>query len=428
MRKVSFAALCCAAVAACAAAPAHAAEPANGQIAATFGLDRLVTFNADGSAFRTVWRTPSSTEAVAAPAWSPDGNLIAFEYADAAHGSRIVVYDLPARTQRLVTDGVTQDHDPGWTADGRILFRRVTSGGSTLMQVAADGTGLTALPIANVGASPVTWAPDGWALYGDRGGTLRLATLDGADDDEAGITGIDLPAAFSPDGWWLAYADGAIGLLSFDEDGDDFSVTDPPGSDRDSAPAWAPEGNALIFKRSRATGVREELRTLDLETGVQRVVRTGNLFSPAWQPCVAGVTVRCASEPVPCLAPGDTPGLDPQPLCPTRIALPAPPRLVPSAPILPAPHTTATLDRHTKRVTVRVTCVARCTLSARLVVRLKGGRVLKGRVVNRTARAISVRVKLPAVPRKRRIASIKLVGTLKGNDGVTRPLSLNVKR
>src|SRR5262249_6441298 len=168
--------------------PASAAEPSNGQLAATQGIGRLVTFNADGTALRTVWMPPGEHDSASDPAWSPDGNAIAFVYLNPEHGSRIPVYDLRTRATRIVTDhpepsalGHTEDLDPGWTPDGRIAFRRATYDTQVqhhvLMTVAADGTGLEPLPLDEVYPSAVSWSNDGWVLHGDGNGYLHISSL-----------------------------------------------------------------------------------------------------------------------------------------------------------------------------------------------------------------------------------------------------------
>lgn len=438
MWKVLLAALCAGLVC---AAPAGAATPTNGQLAATWG-DRLVTFNPDGTNVRTVWRAPD-LEFVQQPAWSPDGNQLAFVHWSRTAGSRVAVYDLRTGTQRLVTDhpeptpdGHTQDWDPGWTADGRIVFRRSTFFGEqrhVLMAVNPDGTGLAPLPTREVNNSPVAWSPDGWFLWRDFNGATHLSTIDGEEDEVVPFAWLPRDVTWSPDGWWLAYSDeGALGILSVDDGEDVFPLTRPGAKEEDLRPSWSPDGKSLVYthRRHEDYGVATEVRVLDLETGVARTVKGASFGSPVWQPCVAGVTVSCQSPPVACLPVGAPPGLDPQPLClppNQRPQRPGGPSVPPSAP-RPAPLPAPSAVRDGSRVTVRMTCTARCTLSSRLSVRLNSGRVLKTRTVRRSGRVLTLRLKLPEVPKRRKIASIKVVGTLQGADGSARTYTLAVRR
>ncbi len=94
------------------------------------------------------------------------------------------------------------------------------------------------------------------------------------------------------------------------------------------------------------------------------------------------------------------------------------------APVTPppvAPAVTAKLDG--TRVLIRFVCPAKCTFSARVSVRLTTGRVLKTRTVVRSRRSYAFKMKLPTVPKRRRIATVRVVGTLDG-----KPVAVSVKR
>ena len=80
----------------------------NGQLVAVVD-ERLVTLNPDGSGLRALWTPPAGGE-ITGPAWSPDGNRIAF-----SHAGQIVVLDVVARRGVTIATGT----HPGWSADGR---------------------------------------------------------------------------------------------------------------------------------------------------------------------------------------------------------------------------------------------------------------------------------------------------------------------
>ena len=70
--------------------------------------------NPDGTGLRPLY-TPGSGDPITGPAWSPDGNKLAFAYQD-----KINVLDLAARSvTSLTTPGAGErDVDPAWLADG----------------------------------------------------------------------------------------------------------------------------------------------------------------------------------------------------------------------------------------------------------------------------------------------------------------------
>ncbi len=141
-----------------------------------------------------------------APAWSPDGTMIAAGSVSSAtievgNADGTALHGLPTM------DG---DSEPAWSPDGtRIAF--TNSGSNTLGVIAADGTGLTVFSAPRDAHSPA-WSPDGssiaFAWHGD---------------------GVNLPGIYeiAPDG-------SALHQL--------VRVGEPPG-----AVCWSPDGTTLAF-------------------------------------------------------------------------------------------------------------------------------------------------------------------------------------
>jgi Tol biopolymer transport system component len=209
---------------------AHAAFPgANGRIAFTrepasgqpdvpaqiFGV------NADQSAFGPITGAIDAEQ----PAWSPNGQLIAYEGPDPADSNFLRIFVAGAdgsNSHEVAPLASTSDFGPRWSPDGtRLAFVRQTYSGMTIstqnIAIAnADGSGsAAAIPGTDPDISPA-WSPDG----------SRLA---------------------------VAHYTGGSPIYEIDVinvDGSDRVTLDlPPTSREDNAPAWSPDGATVWFDR-----------------------------------------------------------------------------------------------------------------------------------------------------------------------------------
>jgi TolB protein len=73
------------------------------------------------------------------PGWSPDGNRIAFA-STRAGTTQIFLLDLRTGAYSQLTNDASPAGQPGWLADGRLVFTRFAAGGSTLWWVDPSDT------------------------------------------------------------------------------------------------------------------------------------------------------------------------------------------------------------------------------------------------------------------------------------------------
>ena len=203
----------------------------------------------------------------------------------------------------------------------------------------------------------------------------------------------------------------------------------PVYGQNDSAPAWSPDGNTLVYEhenRGPSPWVRE-IRALDLTTGTHRTILPGtSLWEFAWQPCTEGLTASCTSPPPPTCWPG---GVTVRWPTPAPCSGPTDPISVRQRPAPTAPLFTLSgvprMDRQ-GRTLLRARCSYACAVAVRVRTRLTTGRVIRGPLVKRSVPAggtLNVRLRRGTLP-PRRAARSTIVGTVTGNGST---VALNVK-
>jgi Tol biopolymer transport system component/DNA-binding winged helix-turn-helix (wHTH) protein len=167
-----------------------------------------------------------------APAFSPEGNQVAFVWDGDAGNEDIYVQLIGAGAPLRLTTNPNPDRNPAWSPDGRyIAFVRVSPMESGVFIVPALGG-------AERRIAGVRWE-NHWDLYG------------------AGLS-------WSPDAKFIAISDkaaaedsGGVFVLAIDGSRSRQLTSPPPGNVRDVAPAISPDGRTVAFIRVTSGGVGE---------------------------------------------------------------------------------------------------------------------------------------------------------------------------
>ena len=124
-----------------------ACSPSGSTVAYEDGTDTIRTLDLAGKTRRML----AVREAASTPAWSPDGNRVAF-YAVAGPGHWDSRWDIPLERLeiylvnadgtglRRLTRNTNIDAMPVWTHDGRVVFKTFRSGGLPIYVMNSDGT------------------------------------------------------------------------------------------------------------------------------------------------------------------------------------------------------------------------------------------------------------------------------------------------
>jgi Tol biopolymer transport system component len=247
--------------------------PYQGRIA--FASDRdgsfeIYTMNADGS---NQTRLTNSRGWDTDPAWSPDGERIAFWSArddpdGEIHIREIYTMNADGSNQTRLTHNLIWNTDPAWSPDGkRIVFRyrEDTSGDGVvnyqdkgeIYVMNADGSGQTNLSNNPADDSEPGWSPDGkritfWSYRNDSHG-VYVMNADGSGQTRL----ISLASAFSgapvwsPNGEHIAVSckpeSDNYEIYRINSDGSGLTrLTNHPGGNNQN-PAWSPDGRHIVF-------------------------------------------------------------------------------------------------------------------------------------------------------------------------------------
>ena len=239
---------------------------------------RLNVMNADGSGRTQIGHV---TDASQEPTWSPDGAKIAFTFTAAGNPEIYLIDPVNGGETRLTTNP-GPDRNPDWSPDGtKIAFESQTA----------------AHPRPNI-----------YVINPDGTGRTRLT--------DSTSTGYASEPSWSPDGSRIAYSGDDNEIFVMNSDGSNqHNISNSP-SDGEGGPDWSPDGNHIVFARvSSAPFDHPDIYVMNADGTAQTQLTTGPDFvwngAAVWQPLLSGpglTTPTPAPTPGPTLAPGSVGG------------------------------------------------------------------------------------------------------------------------
>jgi Tol biopolymer transport system component/DNA-binding winged helix-turn-helix (wHTH) protein len=206
-----------------------------------------------------------------APAFSPDGNSVAFFRERSQPGESGIYVTTVGSNQLLQLTNNERDCCPVWSPDRRwIAFSRMHDRAYSIYLV----------PVGNEAESRTKTNPDPEVQFAEF--KLTPASSTERKLDTLGVTPSRGELDWSPDGKSLVFA-GPSGLyLISSEHSAVRRMTDPPPAVEDWGPAFSPDGQTVLFVRSRQVGEPDELWTVPAGggEGVRLLSERGKITSP----------------------------------------------------------------------------------------------------------------------------------------------------
>jgi hypothetical protein len=207
------------------------------------------------------------------PTWSPDGKRVAHDVAafdpSGAHGARSSIGITTVADGRTRTvKGTYGGNDATWSRDGKSLFYdRVTAGDKTIYSIPASGG---TRRLVRRDAVSADLSPTGRRIVFLQPSTSRIMTVDAAGlhpvivarlrtriNPDAGF--YDVNPVWSPDGRWIAYADGGhIWKVRVASSGAPLArpVRVTAGKATAYGPTWSRDGRSIVFDARYGDGVQ----------------------------------------------------------------------------------------------------------------------------------------------------------------------------
>ncbi|MCL2644244.1 MAG: Tol-Pal system beta propeller repeat protein TolB [Betaproteobacteria bacterium] len=230
-----------------------------------------------------------SHESIISPAWSPDGQQLAYVSFEAKKPV-LYVHTLATGQRRVLANFKGSNSAPTWSPDGKRLAVVLTKDAlSQIYIINADGSGARRLMASDGIDTEPAWTADGRSIYftSDRGGDPQIYRHDIANGGIERITfegNYNVTPRPSPDGKRLAFLTRNNGFRVAIMDLATRQTTILTDSSRDESPSFAPNSNMILY--ATVVGNRGMLSAVSADGRVRQrlTIQAADVREPAWGP------------------------------------------------------------------------------------------------------------------------------------------------
>ena len=233
------------------------------------------------------------TEPIISPAWSPDGNQLAYV---SFENKKPIVYvqTLATRERRAVASFKGSNSAPAWSPDGKKLAVVLTEqGGSQIFLVNVDGSGLQRLSRSSGIDTEPNFSPDGRFIIftSDRGGSPQVYRMPITHAETSNAERLTFEGSYnvSPD-----FGQDGKSFTFIHRNNNQFNVAVQEIGSRqvqiltnskfDESPSFAPNGKMILYATEiDGRGILSAV-SRDGQTKQHLSVQTGDIREPAWGP------------------------------------------------------------------------------------------------------------------------------------------------